>query len=122
MISVVGWGVYDKVDGKFLGFKEGTKHKVEYWIIRNSWGEKWGIDGYFHLAMYPRNKHCQLEVSVPANGGFSGGFIYFEPTLTPTYPSVENFEQQKENNSFSVYQVVIIIILIILIIYKIISL
>lgn len=121
-ISVIGWGVDNEVDGQFIGHKKGTKHKVGYWIIRNSWGDKWGIDGFFHLAMFPFNRYCQLEVSVPTDSGFSGGFIYFEPTLVPSYPNIENFEEIQSRTILTTYQVIFIIILIILILYKIISL
>lgn len=123
-ISIVGWGVDENIDGKFIGKEEGTKHKVGYWIVRNSWGEKWGIDGYLHLAMYPFNKHCQLEVSIPIirnnnKTSYQGGFILFTPTLTPTYPtSVENFELEN-NDTINNYYYFITLLLIIIILYTI---
>ena len=46
-IRIVGWD------------KEGD---VEYWIIANSWGSSWGLDGYFKMKMgIPQ---CQLEDNV----------------------------------------------------------
>jgi len=36
VVVLVGWGV-DK--------EKGTK----YWILRNSWGDDWGLNGDFHV-------------------------------------------------------------------------
>lgn len=97
---VIGWGFDDNVDGKFLGKEEGTKQTVEYWICRNSWGPKWGIEGYFRMAMYPFNEESQFEVSLNIQGYRKttleyGGFLAFESSIIP------NYKNTKENFTYS---------------------
>lgn len=124
-VSIVGWGYDDNVDGKFFGKKKGTKHRVEYWIVRNSWGVKWGIEGYFRMAMFPFNKKSQFEVSSNVEGFKKesleyGGFLAFETSIIPNFKNVENF---KTGSGFSTerFKWILLIILFFLLFYKILS-
>ena len=46
-IEIVGWG---------------EENNIPYWIIKNSWGEKWGDGGYFRMIRGSNN--CEIEENI----------------------------------------------------------
>lgn len=77
-VVIVGWGT-DQIENE----------KVDYWIVRNSWGESWGNNGYFKMGMYGnekgkkyQNRFSQFEYPsiVMTNEGIAltGGVLLFK--------------------------------------------
>jgi len=85
-ISIVGWGVSENVNVEFYG-KKYVYPKIEYWVCRNSWTEKWGTyGGYFRYAFYQRyeglpeiNKGVAMETNNIGFGSNLGGLLLIEP-------------------------------------------
>jgi hypothetical protein len=93
-ISIIGWGVAKNtiVDNK------GNRKDVPYWHCRNSWGEKWGDNGYFKMAMYPYNKVAQFDkfVQITSPNGQqaqNAGIIMCSVSSPPVLTKIEKIPE-----------------------------
>jgi len=84
-ISIVGWGTSENVKVEIEG-KQYIYPKIDYWVCRNSWSDKWGDNGYFKYAMYqeytdlpPINKNISFEKDNSHYGQMLGGILLIEP-------------------------------------------
>lgn len=79
-VTIVGWG-WESI-GKQYDYKIDNKRTgVEYWIVRNSYGDKWGDKGYFKMAIASTKHNLNDCLTVQLDTDASGGFIVMEPYL-----------------------------------------
>jgi len=83
-----------------VGYGHDSDSNLDYWIVKNSWGSSWGMDGYILLERHISSRAGQCGILMQATYPIATGSL---PTPKPTpspgpSPSTDDYEDPDMND------------------------
>lgn len=88
-VVIMGWGTEELPD----------KTKLPYWIVKNSWGDQYGDNGYFKYAMYNKEKDINVDTNLDVPIKIDGGYLFCgisAPIVFSKEKVIKKIEEKKE--------------------------